>query len=412
MIKKNLLTLSLTVIFSLIIAFLIYKKFVYPTIWPLEVNGLNYIFADWGAIVSANVCEQKGLNVYLENPCDVYNRKHVYGEILLHFPFLEFKKFYQLYFPLIINILFLFVILSFFTQTNSFKSYFLVFFVISLPVILAIERANTDILIFLMMYLISKYKNLFINHILIIFSTLLKFYPICFGVVLLFHKIIKKIFINILIVALFLIFFLIHQHENLILIFNNSAQFSGSGPYQFALKGLITAILNIKPFINDYNINWLIYFLIVFFLILPFIFFGKRILQFQENEKSLFHIFDLNTFENRLFIISTLILIFCYFVVQNFNYREIFLIGLIPYILKNESIHNRILNNLYYLIVIKFLMSTILVYLFMNKVNIDLNYLINLIKHFLDFYVVSILFIILFLNLKNLFKKHFLLDKL
>ena len=57
-------------------------------------------------------------------------------------------------------------------------------------------------------------------------------------------------------------------------------------------------------------------------------------------------------------------------------------------------------------------MSTILVYLFMNKVNIDLNYLINLIKHFLDFYVVSILFIILFLNLKNLFKKHFLLDKL
>ena len=97
---------------------------------------------------------------------------------------------------------------------------------------------------------------------------------------------------------------------------------------------------------------------------------------------------------------------------QNFNYREIFLIGLIPYILKNESIHNRILNNLYYLIVIKFLMSTILVYLFMNKVNIDLNYLINLIKHFLDFYVVSILFIILFLNLKNLFKKHFLLKKL
>ena len=57
-------------------------------------------------------------------------------------------------------------------------------------------------------------------------------------------------------------------------------------------------------------------------------------------------------------------------------------------------------------------MSTILVYLFMNKVNIDLNYLINLIKHFLDFYVVSILIIILFLNLKNLFKKHFLLEKL
>ncbi len=412
MIKRNLLTLAITAIFSLIIAFLIYKKFVYPTIIPVEINGLTYIFADWGAIVSANVCDQKGLNVYLENPCDIYNRKHVYGEILLYLPFVEFNKFYQFYFPLILNILFLFTIVSFFTQINSFKSYFLVFFVISLPVILVIERANSDILIFLMMYLISKYKSMFLNHVLIIFSTLSKFYPICFGVVLLFHRILKKIFINISIVALFLIIFLVHQHENLIQIFNNSAQFSGSGVYQFSLKGLINAIPNIKLFINDYNINWLIYLLIVFFLILPLIFFGKRILQSQENEKFLFHIFDHNIFENRLFIISTSVIIFCYFLVQNFNYREIFLIGLVPYILKNESVYNRILNNLYYLIVIKFLMSTILVYLIMNKVNVDLNYFMNLIKHILDFYVVSTLFIILFLNFKNLFKKHFLSEKL
>ncbi len=412
MIKRNLLTLAITAIFSLIIAFLIYKKFVYPTIIPVEINGLTYIFADWGAIVSANVCDQKGLNVYLENPCDIYNRKHVYGEILLHLPFVEFNKFYQFYFPLILNILFLFTIVSFFTRINSFKSYFLVFFVISLPVILVIERANSDILIFLMMYLISKYKNMFLNHVLIIFSTLSKFYPICFGVVLLFHRILKKIFINISIVALFLIIFLVHQHENLIQIFNNSAQFSGSGVYQFSLKGLINAIPNIKLFINDYNINWLIYLLIVFFLILPLIFFVKIILQSQENEKFLFHIFDHNIFENRLFIISTLVIIFCYFLAQNFNYREIFLIGLVPYILKNESVYNRILNNFYYLIVIKFLMSTILVYLIMNKVNVDFNYFMNLIKHILDFYVVSTLFIILFLNFKNLFKKHFLSEKL
>ena len=93
MIKRNLLTLAITAIFSLIIAFLIYKKFVYPTIIPVEINGLTYIFADWGAIVSANVCDQKGLNVYLENPCDIYNRKHVYGEILLYLPFVNLINF-------------------------------------------------------------------------------------------------------------------------------------------------------------------------------------------------------------------------------------------------------------------------------------------------------------------------------
>ena len=412
MIKKNLITLSLTVIFSLIIAFLIYKKFVYPTVIPIEMNGLTYIFADWGAIVSANVCEQKGINVYLENPCDIYNRKHVYGEILLHVPFVEFNKFNQFYFPLVLNILFVLIIVSFFTQTNSLKSYFLVFFLISLPVILAIERANSDILIFLMMYLISKYKNLFLSHILIIFSTLCKFYPICFGVIFLFQKIVKKIFLNISITVFFFILFFIHQYENLIQIFNNSAQFSGSGVYQFSLKGLIKAIPNIQVIINDYNINWLIYLFIGFLLILPLTFFGKRIIQSQENEKFLLNIFDFNIFENRLYIVSTLVIIFCYFLVQNFNYREIFLIGLIPFILKNENINNKFLNNLYYLIVIKFLFSTILIYLTMNKVYVDLNYFMNLAKHFLDFYVVSILSIILILNLKNLFKKYFLLENI
>ena len=413
MIKRNLITLSLTVIFSLIIAFLIYKKFVYPTVIPVEMNGLTYIFADWGAILSANICEQKGINVYSENPCDIKNRKHVYGEILLHLPFAEFNKFYQFYFPLILNIIFLFIVVSFFNQSNSFKNYFLVFFIISLPVILAIERANSDILIFLMMYLISKYKNLFLSHILIIFSTLCKFYPICFGVIFLFQKIVKKIFLNISITVFFFILFFIHQYENLIQIFNNSAQFSGSGVYQFSLKGLIKAIPNIQVIINDYNINWLIYLFIGILLILPLTFFGKRIIQSQENEKFLLNIFDFNIFENRLYIVSTLVIIFCYFLVQNFNYREIFLIGLVPYILKNEKAYKKgFLNNLYYIIVIKFLFSTILIYLTMNKVNVDLNYFMNLAKHILDFYVVSILSIILILNLKNLFKKYFLLENI
>ena len=52
------------------------------------------------------------------------------------------------------------------------------------------------------------------------------------------------------------------------------------------------------------------------------------------------------------------------------------------------------------------------IYLPIAQVNVDLNYFMNLAKHILDFYVISILSIILFLNLKNLFKKHFLLDKL
>ena len=57
-------------------------------------------FADWKVIVGANLCEELGYDVYLNNPCDIWGRKHVYGEIFLHLPFVEkFKyfilKFYQ-----------------------------------------------------------------------------------------------------------------------------------------------------------------------------------------------------------------------------------------------------------------------------------------------------------------------------
>ena len=49
---------------------------------------------------------------------------------------------------------------------------------------------------------------------------------------------------------MFVILFVFFQRENLIEIFNNSSQFSGSGIYQFSINGLIRAIPNIQIEIN------------------------------------------------------------------------------------------------------------------------------------------------------------------
>lgn len=409
MTKKNLITFTLTVIFSALIAFLIYKKFVYPTVIPVVKNGLVYIFADWSAIVNANVCLNKGFNVFTENPCDLWGRKHVYGEILLHLPLVEkLNKFYNFYFPIILNIIFIFVIISLFDSKISYKNFSLILIIFSLPVILAIERANLDIFIFLTMFLISKYKNLFLSHLLIIFSTLAKFYPIFFGIIFLFQKNIKKVFLNISILLLFVILFVFFQRENLIEIFNNSSQFSGSGIYQFSINGLIRAIPNIQIEINNISLNWVVYIFIIVLLLFPMIFAVKALIKNDKNNRLFSKIFDLNTFENRLYIVSTLVLLFCYFTVQNFVYREIFLIGLIPWILKNEDIKNNFLNLFFYLILIKIFLSTIFTIIIMNKFYIELNFFMNLFKHMLDFYVISTLSFILLLNLYNLAKNYYL----
>ena len=80
---KNIFPLILAIFFTTIIAFLIIKQIVYPTIIPMVTNGGATLFADWTVILNANNCLEKGYDVFVENPCDNWNRKHVYGEILL-----------------------------------------------------------------------------------------------------------------------------------------------------------------------------------------------------------------------------------------------------------------------------------------------------------------------------------------
>ena len=75
----------------------------------MVIKGGASIFSDWTVILNASDSYQKGHDVYIKNPCDFWDRKHVYGEILLKIPYLKiFSKFYYFYFPIIMSFLFLF----------------------------------------------------------------------------------------------------------------------------------------------------------------------------------------------------------------------------------------------------------------------------------------------------------------
>ena len=64
----------------------------------MVINGGASLFADWTVILNANDCLQKGYDVFLENPCDHWNRKHVYGNLLLNIPFIKiFPNKYLIY---------------------------------------------------------------------------------------------------------------------------------------------------------------------------------------------------------------------------------------------------------------------------------------------------------------------------
>jgi len=381
----------ITIFFSIILLVLIYNSLIYPTIIPVVKDGTIMLFRDWQIVVIANICDGKGYDVFIENPCDFWKSKHVYGKILLNLPLVEKNLFfYFTIFPVIINIVFLYLSVSFFLIDKKLSNILYAFiFIVSVPFILVIERANIDIIIFLFVFLIAKYKNLILSHLVVILTTMSKFYPIALMGIFLMTKKIKNIFIN-LIISIFTVATLIFlQKESLIKIINNKLQFTGSGVYGFS-------IFNFFRPLNDEN-----YYIFMFFLgIFCFFIYFYRTCFFSVDKN--FFFLKKNEFENRLFFLSSLIILICYFTFTNFFYREIFLLGLLPYLFLNlyNGEEKQLTKLILFSLCFKFLLTTILVIFERNQIlSSSYNKLITLTKHSVDLFLIILLGYIFIINL-------------
>ncbi len=401
--KKKLINFIFFSLITLIIYFLITKQLIYPTIIPMVKNGVLNFFADWTVILNANLCLEKGLDVYINNPCDPWGRKHVYGQVLLNIPFVEtFNKFYFIVFPILINLSFIYIAINFFEFKNL-TEYFVIFlFILNPSIILAIERANIDIIIFLLTIFIAYNKKIFLNYLFIIFAALSKFYPITLVSIFLFEKNLKKIVLNLffIITIILIIYFL--QIEEINKVFNNSKQFEAKGIYNFSFDGFLYYLVNLKAIINMKDNNGIKYLIIFMLFILLLIITLKQRLKFILNSKNIKGLYLENIYENRLYILSTIIILTCYFAFSNFIYREIFFLGLIPWILKQKKVatDENFFNFYFYTLCIKFFTTTVLIYLSMNDIFPQYKHLITLIKHCIDLYLITIVLIIFFSSFK------------
>ena len=387
--KKQIISVFILSLFFLLSYIFLFSQFIiYPTVIPMYSGGNTIIFADWAAVLGANICRELGHDVYLKNPCDPWGRTHVYGDILLYFHYVEkFKNFYYFVLPAIINYIFVVAVLSSF-RFKTFKTYFTTTIILfSFPVILALERGQFDIVIFILMVLIAYFKNKVFNFIILVFVTISKFYPIVLGIILFFEKNLKKIFINLLIflITISLIFFI--QSDQMIKIFENRGQSAGFGVYEFSLIGTIKFFKNSIFLVNGTNYS---IFIFVLFLLIPSAIFFVRITKYFFKE-SISNNINYNFFEDRLYIFSSVIILFCYFAFSNFVYREIFFIGLLPWILKTKesNLDQKFFSIYYYLIISKFLFSTPITFIYMNKIVKNINPVISIFKYTIDLYLIS-----------------------
>jgi hypothetical protein len=407
--KKNILTFLIFIFFTTVIYFLIVKQIIYPTILPMVAKNSINLFSDWTVILQANICQEKGFDVFVNNPCDYWGRKHVYGEILLNIPYIKsFPKFYFLILPILLNLFFVFTIVKLLTYKNNIKYFSIFVFILSPPVLLAIERANIDIVMFLITVLIAINKNLFVKHILIIFATICKIYPIFLSIIFFFEKNIKKIMINLVVISLLILLIVFFQWDSYSKLFKLKPNLfaDGYGMFNFSFIGALKYINSLSIYIdnkNYYLLKFIYLFLIGFIpvVLVNFYYFKKL-----YNDSLTNTIFLENNFENKLYILSSTIILLCYFLSSSFIYREIFFLGLIPLILiqKKNFNDNNFFTFYFYLLNFKFLFSSILTYVNQNKFFPNFEPLFIISKYTLDFYIVSIIGLTFLFYTKNLIR--------
>jgi len=354
------------IFFFLIITILyfLFPKIIYGYfIFPIIKNNTIYLFGDWSVIISAIHCKLLDYNIFINNPCDVIGRKHVYGSILLFIPYFEkYSEFYFLYFPIIVNFIFIYVVISHFAL-ESLKEYILVlFFIFNPATILLMERLNFDIFIFLSIILLCYFRKNLLNLLVILFLSLSKFYPVSLlPLFFINNKNILKNLIYTLIFLILLFFSLYLDKENLKEILNNTQQFSAGYFWSFNFFALSKIPFLSTIFSKTSLIIFSLLFFIIFFLVGFFIY--KNTLVKKE-----INLDNINSYNKTLFLISSGVLVSNYFLFNNWIYREVFLFGIIPFLIE-ISTREKFFNNLINFIILRFAYFSVSSYFAIFKKN-------------------------------------------
>jgi len=144
---------------------------------------MSRIFADWHAVLSAVDCHKLGLNVFAENPCDHWFRKHVYGSLWLQLGNLGLGLRDVLWLGFIINAVFMVTAVVLVRPSNGSELLIGAAILLSPTIMLAIERANNDLIVFELVALTaslvaSRHRHSQIGGLLVTtLAAFLKFYP-------------------------------------------------------------------------------------------------------------------------------------------------------------------------------------------------------------------------------------------
>lgn len=334
---KKFITFFLPLLFSFFVMYFSLSDTMWFKLWDyFTVPPQIPPFSDLDAISRALTSKQQGYNPYISNPYDLTNRTYVYPSIWLHF-FDLFNLNIKINFQ-VFNIILLYLYalvylkLNFDFNKKSFSILLIILFFSSASM-LAVERLNIEVIIFILIYFLASsnsFKNQFILYLIAVYG---KLYPI-FSVFI-FLKNIKILLLMILLS--FLLLFLIKEEIFLLIKNGNEVALNMAYGVPTLTKGILYYSKKFGLFLNDDNYKIFKYAMIFLASIYAVFIF---LIKFKFGEKSILKIISI---EEKLFICGGGIFIGRFVNFSNIDYGLIFLVLTLPYLLKDKMTYFRII---------------------------------------------------------------------
>ncbi len=177
----------------------------------IGLEPFRFPFLDIHAVLAAAECQRQEMDVYVSNPCDAIGRPHVYSPLWLAVtPALVGTK-ATLWVGLALDLLFILSLATVLRPRTSREIWIYGLTVLSPMTVYAVERANNDLIVFLLilsggMLLTARQPYRLCSYALFLVSGLLKYYPLALLVLLIRER--RRVAVALLIlIGLFLISF-------------------------------------------------------------------------------------------------------------------------------------------------------------------------------------------------------------
>ena len=367
------------------------------------------LFADFYQTLLWLKCHSLGFDLLKTNLIDCGTDDKLsgplhYGYAFLSIPYNEkLDIFYRIYFPYILIFFFIYLTVNIINPKNKQEIILLYLALLNPSSILLIERLNLDCLIFILTIIIAYNRIYFINWFLIIYLTLIKIYPIALCINILIEnpkRNIKKIFLIFFILSILSFIYLYINKEFYIFMLENLGTNKAGYTFLFSLNSIP------KIFKYVFNINYIV---LLFTFYSLFIFAIIKFYRYINISKNYFKD-EFYTFESKIFIVGGYLSLFIFIITSNWFYKEVFLILLIPLIIKIKNKYQiKFFNILIYFFIFRYLYSFLYCYIsvteeisLINNKRIFSNkfLLIIFLKSLFDFLLMSVVAAILFVKTK------------